>query len=266
MCKCIDNCCSEDVDLLPIIKSAAVASLSAICQRPNALSILRNGGWEQTLRNEIAFKIEEHGAYIALTEAVLGRIARIDVLGRCRQCEENQFGASFAIETKTNFSGQSSQLSDAINKLARLSKQKVGTYVVYALTSLRASSDSDLARCHRLRGVSRYKRFKTENPWREPAFAWVHAHLSMNNIAGHGVPIAQNNPNHPFNGHATAQVGVWVARVEFNLPQHQCKLHWLNREDKTAAAQIWNSADRLRNKKGKLCPPKWSTPRGLTGP
>ncbi len=240
-----------------MIKDAAAESLSAICQRPNALGVLRNGGWEQTLRNEISFTLEKSGGYFGLTEAVLGNIDRIDVLGRCRQCDENKFGARFAIETKTNFTGQQSQLSHAINKLARLSDENITTYVVYTLTHLRASKGSELAMLHQLTDVCAYKRFTIEEPWNDPPIVWAHTDLPVNQFAGEDVTNGHANLSRPLIGHTTARVGVWVARIEFIQPLHQCKLQWMNQQGEITT-QNWNSQGPMLNTKGNLKPPKWS--------
>ena len=76
--------------------NAVTAALTTLCARPEAMSIVRNGGCEQSFRNQLLLQLESDLECVSFTEGA-GR--RVDICLYCRQCG-NLWGN---IEIKNNF-------------------------------------------------------------------------------------------------------------------------------------------------------------------
>jgi hypothetical protein len=137
----------------------------ALLWKPWFMSGVRNGGFEQTLRNVCMPAIEDAMGRTAFTEAD-GR--RDLVLTSVR----NKDPLSTACEFKTNFASQIGAIkprpSEALNQINRSTlKAYQDRIVVYAVAELVLDSDSGqcLAAHHNASvGPKSYKRFRKENP------------------------------------------------------------------------------------------------------
>lgn len=163
--KCV--CDGNGYDSLHAMVAGAVASsMIELTSRGRALTVLRNGGWEQWLRNLLLVHLEEHKHNVwGFAEASFDNTKRIDLVFYCKACTK----VRFAVEVKTNFVLQGPaeinlRISDAIYQLAKLSSRHIPSYIVYGLTHLRGTDGGSLV-VAQTRGVGKtdYKRFDTGN-------------------------------------------------------------------------------------------------------
>lgn len=149
----------KESELFGAIK-AGVQQLAAL---PGVLSILRNGGCEQTLRNFLISEFEKKTRCTAFTE---GEKRRVDIVLRCVICEEPWAN----VEIKSNFSSQIRDISERrghalgqLKEAAFLATCTTHSLYLHLVTHLQASAPlSALVRVHN-QHVPPYKRFLQED-------------------------------------------------------------------------------------------------------
>lgn len=145
-----------------LVRTAVVDAVNELVNRPGALSVLRNGGWEQWLRNLLLINLET-GNLLGFTEAAFNETKRADLVFYCKRCK----GVALGVEVKTNFVKQRAtvtRISQAINQLGNLIRDGVPSYLVYTRTHLRGLQGDPLVSAQE-KGVNGtgYKLFDIKN-------------------------------------------------------------------------------------------------------
>lgn len=198
MKKCV--CKATDYDGL--ISRAVSDCLKAVAATKGSIAVVRNGGWEQWLRNHLLIELEREGGAWGFTEARNHKVMRADLIFNCATCGHIRF----AVEVKTNFAIQGAtvindRVSESIGQLEAFVRAGVPSYIVYSLTRLRGDPKSGLVRAQNTAFTPSYKHFdQLAGGW--PAVKGV-VHLPADRYVLSGIPGEGAN----------AEVRVWTASV-----------------------------------------------------
>ncbi len=229
MPKCLCSNRNYDRDVYKAVSDAA----DSLVAEAHMLSIIRNGGWEQWLRNLLLVELEEATESWGFTEAREGDTTRVDLIFRCKRCS----GVLFAVEVKTNFAVQAiaevnRRISEAINQLNPFLAMKVPSYIVYSVTNLYSNITEGLVRAQHQSSPA-YKRFRPDNiePWQ-----WQNA-VDLPIPAPICRPVVERDQ-------CNAEVRVWIAAVESVENEEGVRtLRFLDRE--SFRGQRWHRRDLL---------------------
>jgi hypothetical protein len=203
------------------IANATKHALREIANRPKSLTIIRNGGWEQWLRNHFLIQLDRRYLW-GVTESS----SRADLVLTCGHCYKRRA----ALEVKTNFIRQPAseihkRLGDAIAQLEKFRESKLPSFIVYNLTHLRGTNNALVkAQNHRRPG---YKHFDEQHQ------KW---HQRDDNVFGSIEFIRFVTPPQYS---CVAELRTWIALVQ-NVRSDDSKrrLLFLNSTG-TVATQIW---------------------------
>jgi hypothetical protein len=194
-----------------------------------SLAVLRNGGFEQWIRNHILVRSDAYQSW-GFTEARDGAVDRTDLLFRCSECLQ----PTAAVELKTNFIGQSpreitKRISESLSQLDGYIA-RVPSFLVYCLTHLRGDANTPLVNAQAGAFLPVYKLFDTvRDEWPEDR---LNA-LPIDSFACKRVVQAYN---------AAAEIRVWIASVTENPASQYSRILSFQRQDLDPISLVWNTA------------------------
>lgn len=138
MCNCV-----------PAPNSSPASSVRKILTRlartpEESLTVLRNGGWEQWIRNLLLVEMQNADTW-GFTEGSDKDLKRADLIFRCKA----NLDVALALELKVNFVNQgtsefNSQISNAIDQLDGFLAINVPSFITYCLVHLRGQAEAPL--------------------------------------------------------------------------------------------------------------------------
>ncbi len=220
------GCGCHDLNYDETLGNALEDAVAELTGAAASLSVLRNGGWEQWLRNILLIKLEAPQSW-GLTEARHLDIQRIDLAIYCTLCGHPRF----AVEIKINFTKQSpseikGRISEAICQLSNFAEHNIPTYIVYVLTHLSGEENSPVVARQNVEHIPGYKHFHIPvSHWPDRGFHLPHEH--------------HRTSSHAVGDLCSAEVRAWLAEAAVaENPPNSRTLRWITPQDHRY--QHWN--------------------------
>jgi hypothetical protein len=232
-------------DYANIVIKALTSALSELVSAPGALSILRNGGWEQWIRNHVLVALD-YDRVIGFNEGQHKKTKRADLIFFCRGCEANAFG----VEVKTNYVVQGTKtidgrINEGIEQLRCLISDEVPAYLFYALPHLRGTAPEDLVKAQNTQHTVWYKHFKNARSWPDginnnlPKARYLARKTSDGISANHSDCRKAPSQTGNTDTQCVAEVRAWLALVESDKSDDQGRKITFFDENAEAFSQKW---------------------------